>query len=221
MPPLGLVRSPLKVPTWSVPPVHWNCPPTPVKFIAEVLNSPPSRLTWPAGNILVCCAMLTVPPAPIVSEPVPPLVPVLMFPPTERLVMVQLDPAPVTVAIPFEPTSTPTPPSNGVETWPPSSMESVPLPLRPTLRLFMLIQLDPAPLTATSPIDPAFTPMVPKKAFETWPPACIASEPSPDTPTRRLSPQVQVEPSPWMVAMPRESENSPRSATLLATAPPS
>ena len=66
----------------------------------------------------------------------------------------QVDPAPVTVTVP-EPVL-PLPISLApLVTLPPSTMVSVPMPLAPTVRLAVpRFQVDPAPVTVTSPVAP-------------------------------------------------------------------
>jgi hypothetical protein len=80
----------------------------------------------------------------MVSAPVPAL-------PTKRLpLLVQAEPVPVTVAVPWEPVSLPTTPIAPL-TRPPAAMVSMPVPASPMTRFPLLVQVEPAPVTVTVP----------------------------------------------------------------------
>jgi hypothetical protein len=70
---------------------------------------------------------------------------------------VQVDPAPVTVAVPVEPGFAPMKPT-ALLTVPPSSTFSVPVPLRPTERKLLLAQVEPVPVTVAVPVEPTEKP---------------------------------------------------------------
>ena len=103
---------------------------------------------------------LTTPLSAIVSVPVPELP---MFSPK---VLLQAEPAPVTVAKPCEPAPLPmlaTVPMVALVTFPPFAIVSVPLPKLPILSppLGPLLQLEPAPVTVTVPVEPTDNPTEP------------------------------------------------------------
>ena len=72
--------------------------------------------------------LMTIPPFVIVSMPVPKL-PILSPPPG---LLFQVEPGPVTVTVPVEPTDNPTEPPPALFTVPPFWMVSVPVPKPPT-----------------------------------------------------------------------------------------
>src|SRR5215469_2846237 len=86
-------------------------------------------------------AALTVPPLEMVRVPVPSL-------PTARLLEVQDEPRPSTVAKPVEPEVLPIKPRLLIPA-PPLPTISVPVPVWPTARLLELVQVEPAPVTLT------------------------------------------------------------------------
>ena len=99
------------------------------------------------------------PPSAIVSVPVPSLP---MFTPK---LLLQVEPAPVTVTVPREPANSPMLALLGVSlmTVPPFAIVSVPVPKAPTLSPppGLLFQAEPGPVTVTAPIEPADNPMEP------------------------------------------------------------
>src|SRR6185295_2513016 len=99
---------------------------------------------------------------------------------------------------PSPPAFAPTEPSKEVETAPPSSILSLPVPEEPTESEPLLVQVEPAPFTSTSPLLRAVAPTAPL-VFETSPPAEIVSEPVPRAPIDKLLLLVQAEPAPVTV----------------------
>ena len=99
------------------------------------------------------------PPSAIVSVPVPKLP---IFTPE---LLLQREPAPVTVTVPCEPARVPMLVTMGVisMTLPPFAIMSVPVPKLPMLSppLGPLIQVEPGPVTVTVPIEPADNPTEP------------------------------------------------------------
>jgi len=87
-------------------------------------------------------------------------------------------PAPMTVTVPELPELVARKPMPPLETEPPPVMESVPVPLMPTKRSLVLVQVLPAPSTVTVLEFPAGPPSWPA-VFETTPPLAIASVPVP------------------------------------------
>ena len=125
---------------------------------------------------------MTVPPFAIVSVPVPK--PPILSPPPGPLF--QLEPGPVTVTVPVEPTDSPTEPPPPLFTVPPFWMVSVPVPMPPTTTFPMFVHVEPAPVTVTVPCEPGKLPTAPK-ASVTVPPLWIVSMPVPFWPTARFS----------------------------------
>ena len=69
----------------------------------------------------------------------------------------------MTVAVPEEPRITPMKP-DVLDTLPPASMFSVPVPEKPTNRSPVLVQVEPAPVTVAVPVEPAPWPIEPNDA---------------------------------------------------------
>ena len=63
-------------------------------------------------------------------------------------------------------------------TSPPPSTSSVPLPELPTLRLLLLVHIEPVPLIAAVPVKPELKPRYPE-ALLTCPPASMVNVPLP------------------------------------------
>ena len=100
---------------------------------------------------------MTIPPFAIVSVPVPKL-PMLSPPPG---LLFQLEPGPVTVTVPVEPTDNPMePPPALLITVPPFRMVSVPVPIPPTTTS-ALFHVEPAPDTVIVPCEPDKLPTFP------------------------------------------------------------
>ncbi len=116
----------------------------------------------------------TIPPFVIASVPVPKL-PMLSPPPG---LLFQMEPGPVTVTVPVEPTDNPTEPPPELFTVPPFWMVSVPVPKPPTTTLPMLVHVAPAPDTITVPCEPGKLPTAPLKSVNV-PPVWITSIPVP------------------------------------------
>ncbi len=106
-------------------------------------------------------------------------------------------------------------------TTPPRLMVSVPLPLEPTCKVALLVQVEPAPSTVTVPLLPLakLLPMVPFVLL-TAPPLVMVSVPVLASPTSRLPLLVQVEPAPSTVAVPLVPIATASQPTLLFTTPP-
>ena len=142
---------------------------------------------------------MTTPPSAIVSVPVPKLP---MFTPE---LLLQVEPAPVTVTVPCEPAPLPMLAVKAVilMTLPPFAIVSVPVPKLPILSppLGPLIQLEPGPVTVTVPFEPADSPTEPPPLF-TVPPSWIVSVPVPRPPTTTLPAFDQLEPAPVTVTVP-------------------
>ncbi len=98
----------------------------------------------------------------------------------------------------------------------PSAMVRMPVPAYPTLRLPLLVQLEPRPVTKTSPWAPDEYPTNPADSFDTAPPFITDSEPFPSVPTYRVS-LSHAEPLPATVTMPRASPARPMKPVALDT----
>ena len=140
------------------------------------------------------------PPSAIVSVPVPKLP---MFTPE---LLLQVEPAPVTVTVPCEPAPLPMLAAKAVllMTLPPFAIVSVPVPKLPILSPppGPLFQLEPGPVTVTVPVEPADCPTEPPPPLFTVPPFWMVSVPVPRPPTTTLPVFVQVEPAPVTVTVP-------------------
>ena len=88
-----------------------------------------------------------------------PKLPILSPPPGP---LFQLEPAPVTVTVPVEPTDCPTDPPLALFTVPPFWMVSVPVPKLPTMMFPVFVHVEPAPDTVTVPCEPPKLPTTPK-----------------------------------------------------------
>ncbi|WLA45747.1 hypothetical protein QIH80_28405 [Bradyrhizobium elkanii] len=95
---------------------------------------------------------MTIPPFWIVSVPVP------ASPTNSAKLLVQDEPEPVTVAVPFEPARKPMSLPIMLATAP-FRMVSVPVPPPPTLRMPPWVQDEPGPSIVTVPFEPAMTPI--------------------------------------------------------------
>ena len=124
---------------------------------------------------------MTIPPFAIVSVPVPKL-PILSPPPG---LLFQVEPGPVTVTVPVEPTANPTEPPPELFTVPPFWMVSVPVPEPPTTTFEMFVHVEPAPDTVTVPREPGKLPTNPPKSVNV-PPFWTTSVPIPFWPTPRF-----------------------------------
>ena len=124
---------------------------------------------------------MTIPPFAIVSVPVPKL-PILSPPPG---LLFQVEPGPVTVTVPVEPTANPTEPPPPLFTVPPFWMVSVPVPWPPTTTVPMFVHVEPAPDTVTVPCEPGKLPTNPPTSVNV-PPFWIVSIPVPFWPTDRF-----------------------------------
>ena len=124
----------------------------------------------------------------------------------------------MTVTAPLEPSCVPMKPMV-LETSPPSSIVSVPVPNWPTAKNPPLVQVEPAPVTVAVPIECSKSPTKPQ-LLETLPPASIVSVPVPSEPTTKVLLLVQFEPAPVTVAEPVEPASSPRVPARLETLPP-
>ena len=122
--------------------------------------------------------------------------------------IVQVEPAPLTVAWPTPPSRWPTYPAV-LETVPPPVIASVPVPCNPTSRAAVQVQVEPGPSTVAFPVLPASSPRE-ERLLETVPPLVIVNSPSPPLPTYIFQPLLsQVEPAPSTVTAPRESTAVP------------
>ena len=126
---------------------------------------------------------MTLPPFAIVSVPVPKL-PILSPP---HVLLIQLEPGPVTVTVPFEPADCPTEPPPVLFTVPPFWMVSVPVPRPPTTRP-LVVHVEPGSVTVTVPCEPGKLPTAPRptRGIFTVPPLWIVSAPVPFWPTVRF-----------------------------------
>src|SRR3990170_2994801 len=90
-------------------------------------------------------------------------VPIPEIPTYKSELLVQVEPAPVTVTVPTEPSLPAWPaviPSKPLvlETAPPFAIVSAPVLWLPTINSKLLVQVEPAPVTVTSPSLPGTTP---------------------------------------------------------------
>jgi hypothetical protein len=113
--------------------------------------------------------------------PVPKL-PILSPPPG---LLFQLEPGPVTVTVPVEPTDNPTEPPPLLFTVPPFWMVSVPVPKPPTTMVPVFVHVEPAPDTVAVPREPGRSPTNPPKSVNV-PPFWTTSIPIPFSPTERF-----------------------------------
>ena len=150
---------------------------------------------------------MTTPPSAIVSVPVPRLP---MFTPE---LLLQVEPAPVTVTVPCEPAPLPMLAVKAVllMTVPPFAIVSVPVPKLPILSPppGLLFQMEPGPVTVTVPVEPAANPTEPPPLLFTVPPFWMVSVPVPKPPTTSVPMFVHVEPAPDTVTVPCEPSKLP------------
>ncbi len=122
--------------------------------------------------------------------------------------LVQVEPAPVTVTVPCEPAPLPMLAALGVSlmTVPPFAIVSVPVPKAPILSPppGLLFQVEPGPVTVTVPVEPGDNPIEPPPPLFTVPPSSMVSVPAPKPPTTMVPVFVHVEPAPDTVAVPCE-----------------
>jgi len=132
--------------------------------------------------------------------------------------LVQLEPEPVTVAVPVEPRAEPKVPFVSL-TAPLVETVSEPKPELPIVRVVELAQLDPAPVTVAAPLPLVVDPNAPEVLLTT-PPLWTFSVPLPLVPTVRLLEFVQVEPAPLTVAVLVELAVLATVPVVLLTLPP-
>ena len=161
------------------------------------------------------------PPSAIVSVPVPRL-PML----TPELLL-QVEPAPVTITVPSEPGPAPMLAVRPVLlTVPPFVIVSEPVPKLPILSPLgrptgVLFQTEPGPVTVTAPFEPGKSPTEPPPPLFTVPPFWMVSVPVPEAPTWMVPLFVHVEPAPDTVTVPSEPGELPTNPPrVLATVPP-
>ena len=150
--------------------------------------------------VAITIGPVTTPPSAMVSVPVPRLP---MFSPK---LLLQVEPAPVTVTAPFEPIPLPILAVLAaviLMTLPPFAIVSVPVPKLPILRppLGPLLQLEPGPVTVTVPIEPADNPTE-APLLVTVPPSWIVRVPMPWPPTTRVELFCHLEPASVTVTVP-------------------
>ena len=158
------------------------------------------------------------PPSAIVSVPVPKSP---MFTPE---LLLQVEPAPVTVTVPCEPAPSPMLAVKAVllMTIPSFAIVSVPVPKLPIFSPppGLLFQVEPGPVTVTVPVEPADNPTEPPPLLFTVPPFWMASVPVPKAPIWMVSVLVHVEPAPDTVAVPCEPGKSPTNPPQSVNVPP-
>ncbi len=160
---------------------------------------------------------LTMPPSAIVSVPVPRL------PMMTPELLLQVEPAPVTITVPVEPGNAPTLAMKAVLllTVPPFAIVSEPLPKLPILSppglTGLLFQVEPGPVTVTVPVESAAKPMEPPPPLLTVPPSWMVSVPVPRPPTTRVPTFVHV---PDTVTVPCEPGKLPINPPILVIVPP-
>jgi hypothetical protein len=164
--------------------------------------------------------LVTVPPSATVSVPVP------KFPMFTPELLLQVEPAPVTVTVPCEPARRPMLGAKGVllMTLPPFAIMSVPVPKLPILSPpdVLLIHLELGPVTVTVPFEPADCPTEAPPVLFTVPPFWMVSVPVPRPPTNRAL-VVHVEPGSVTVTVPCEPgklPTAPRPTRGIFTVPP-
>src|SRR5262245_29044044 len=132
--------------------------------------------------MVVSCATVTLPPALMSNEPLPPLVDVLASPATDnRPAMFHVEPAPSIVAAPVEPVVVV---MSVLETAAPLRIFRVPLPLLPMRSSLLLCQVELAPVTVTEAVPKGRPParaMLPL-LLETLPPFLMVRLPEPCAP---------------------------------------
>ncbi len=116
-----------------------------------MLSVPVEPVFWPSVSVPAPLLTLTVPASVRVSVPWP------VLPTVRAVLLVQVDPAPSTVAAPVLPLKKPTVPI-GLFTAPPLEIVSVPSPYWPTRSSTLWVQVEPAPLTVASPVLPPLKP---------------------------------------------------------------
>src|SRR2546422_1050162 len=102
----------------------------------------PLPATMPPDQTCNVLLTLTAPPLFTVSVPAPPGP--MVLPPTNRSLLLQVEPAPVTVAVPVDPAFCPRTPLL-LTTVAPPEMVSEPLPLLPTTSADVTCKLEPLP----------------------------------------------------------------------------
>ena len=185
---------------------------------AAGLPAPAPMLSVPVepAFVAITTGPVTMPLFAIVSVPVPKLP---MFTPE---LLLQMEPAPVTVTVPCEPGALPTLAVKAVlMTVPPFAIVSVPVPKLPILSPppGPLFQLEPGPVTVTVPVEPEDIPTEPPPALFTVPPFWMASVPVPRPPTTTTW-FVHVEPTPVTVTVPSEPGKLPTVPRTSVTVPP-
>ena len=169
---------------------------------AAGLPAPAPMLSVPIepAFVAIVTGPATTPPSAIVSVPVPRLP---MFTPE---LLLQVEPAPVTVTVPCEPAPLPMLAVKAVllMTVPPFAIVSVPVPKLPILSPppGPLFQMEPGPVTVTVPFEPAANPTEPPPPLFTVPPSWMVSVPVPRPPTTTVPAFVQLEPAPVTVTVP-------------------
>ena len=159
------------------------------------------------------------PPSAIVSVPVPKL-PML----TPELLL-QVEPAPVTVTVPSEPAPLPMLAAKAVllMTVPPFAIVSVPVPKLPILSPGppgLLFQTEPGPVTVTAPFEPAAKSDGAAAATVHRAAVLDGQRASTQAPTTMVPAFVHVEPAPDTVTVPSEPGKLPTNPPILATVPP-
>src|SRR5882757_7640488 len=170
----------------------------------------------PLSHTMVSPFTLTSPPLEIASEPVPPGA--FRLPPTLSVELVQVEPVPETVTTPLLPALRPMS-ASVLDTAPPCSIVSEPVPSWPTVNWSPLVQVEPAPVTVTAPTLPARMARKASPPLETAPPAAIVSVPEPKSPTNTEPVVVQVDPAPVTVTVPLLPVFAPTYAFRSETAP--
>ena len=176
----------------TMPPFAIVCVPRPKlpMFTPELLlqvEPAPATVTVPCEPALLpmlaakAVLLMTIPPLAIVSVPVPKL-PTLSPPPG---LLFQVEPGPITITVPVEPTANPTEPPPPLFTVPPFWMVSVPLPKPPTTMVPVFVHVEPAPDTIAVPREPGKSPTNPPKSVNV-PPFWTRSIPIPFSPTARF-----------------------------------
>jgi hypothetical protein len=110
-------------------------------------------------------SLMTAPPFAIVSVPIPKL-PILSPPPG---LLFQMEPGPITVAVPIEPGDSPIEPPPPLLTIPPSWMVSAPVPKAPTCRVSLFVHVEPEPDMVTVPFEPPRSPINPPESVNVPP----------------------------------------------------
>ena len=177
MPPSAIVSVPVPSLPMFTPELLVHVEPAPVTVTVprEPANSPMLAVLG--------VSLMTVPPFAIVSVPVP-KAPTLS-PPLGPLI--QVEPGPVTVTAPIEPTVNPTEAPAPLFTVPWSLIIRVPVPSPPITTPPAFDQLEFNPVTVTVPTPPGKSPTVPKESANV-PPCWIASIPVPSTDKFRALP---------------------------------